>query len=270
MRSQFGETSEALFLTQGYVYDTSAQAEARFKGEDPGLSILALRQSDREHVRAAHGGVRRRGSRARDRDRHGRGDAVAAGPGARPAIMSSRPRRCSALAATWSRTSCRATASTSTLVDGPDLDEWRAAMRPNTKTFFLESADQSDARDRRHRGVAKIAHAAGATLVVDNVFATPLLAEARSNSAPTASSIPPPSTSTARAAASAASSWAREKFINDNIHTFIRQTGAVDVAVQRLGDAEGPRDAGGARARADRHGGGGRRCAGGAPEDVDG
>src|SRR5688572_2542520 len=36
LRSQFGETSEALFLTQGYVYDDSAQAEARFKGEDPG------------------------------------------------------------------------------------------------------------------------------------------------------------------------------------------------------------------------------------------
>src|SRR4029078_11747418 len=36
LRSQFGETSEALFLTQGYVYDNSAQAEARFKGEDHG------------------------------------------------------------------------------------------------------------------------------------------------------------------------------------------------------------------------------------------
>src|SRR5436190_24265138 len=36
LRSQFGETSEALFLTQGYVYDTAAQAEARFKGDDPG------------------------------------------------------------------------------------------------------------------------------------------------------------------------------------------------------------------------------------------
>src|SRR5215475_6341437 len=36
LRSQFGETSEALFVTQGYVYDSAAQAEARFKGEDPG------------------------------------------------------------------------------------------------------------------------------------------------------------------------------------------------------------------------------------------
>src|SRR5271169_6303772 len=36
LRSPFGETSEALFLTQGYVYDSAAQAEARFKGDDPG------------------------------------------------------------------------------------------------------------------------------------------------------------------------------------------------------------------------------------------
>src|SRR5437879_12077478 len=37
LRSQFGETSEALFLTQGFVYDTAEQCEARFKGEDPGF-----------------------------------------------------------------------------------------------------------------------------------------------------------------------------------------------------------------------------------------
>src|SRR5260370_5442988 len=37
LRSQFGETSEALFLTQGYVYDSAEQCEARFKGEDPGF-----------------------------------------------------------------------------------------------------------------------------------------------------------------------------------------------------------------------------------------
>src|SRR5450759_1350196 len=37
LRSQFGETSEALFLTQGFVYDTAEQCEARFKGDDPGF-----------------------------------------------------------------------------------------------------------------------------------------------------------------------------------------------------------------------------------------
>ena len=37
LRSQFGENAEALFLTQGYVYDTAEQAEARFSGRDPGF-----------------------------------------------------------------------------------------------------------------------------------------------------------------------------------------------------------------------------------------
>ena len=45
LRSQFGETSEALFLTQGFVYDTAEQCEARFKGEDPGFHLFALFQS---------------------------------------------------------------------------------------------------------------------------------------------------------------------------------------------------------------------------------
>ena len=74
LRSQFGETSEALFLTQGFVYDSAEQCEARFKGEDPGFHLFALFQSDDRDVRAAHDRARRRGSRALDRDRHGRGD----------------------------------------------------------------------------------------------------------------------------------------------------------------------------------------------------
>ena len=37
VRSQYGETSEALFLTQGYVYNSAEECEARFKGEDPGF-----------------------------------------------------------------------------------------------------------------------------------------------------------------------------------------------------------------------------------------
>ena len=45
LRSQFGETSEALFLTQGFIYDSAEQCEARFKGEDPGLHLFALFQS---------------------------------------------------------------------------------------------------------------------------------------------------------------------------------------------------------------------------------
>ena len=66
----------------------------------------------------------------------------------------------------------------STLVDGTDLDAWRDAVRPNTKTFFLESPTNPTLDVIDIAAVAKIAHAAGATLVVDNVFATPLFQSA--------------------------------------------------------------------------------------------
>ncbi len=63
---------------------------------------------------------------------------------------------------------------TSTLVDGLDLDQWRDAVRPNTKTFFLETPTNPTLEVIDIAAVAQIAHAAGATLVVDNVFATPI------------------------------------------------------------------------------------------------
>src|SRR5262249_58405564 len=62
----------------------------------------------------------------------------------------------------------------STLVDGTDLNQWRNAMRPNTRTCFLESPTNPTLDVIDIAAVAEIAHAAGATLVVDNVFATPL------------------------------------------------------------------------------------------------
>jgi O-succinylhomoserine sulfhydrylase len=63
----------------------------------------------------------------------------------------------------------------STLVDGTDLDQWRKAVRPNTKTFFLETPTNPVLEVIDIQAVAEIAHAASATLVVDNVFSTPLL-----------------------------------------------------------------------------------------------
>ena len=111
LRSQFGETSEALFLTQGFVYDSAEQRRGALQGRGAGLHLFALRQPDRRDVRGAHGRARRRRGRARHRDRHGGGDGRADGPaqGRRPRRR--RARRCSAPAATWSRTSCRASAS---------------------------------------------------------------------------------------------------------------------------------------------------------------
>jgi O-succinylhomoserine sulfhydrylase len=63
---------------------------------------------------------------------------------------------------------------TSTLVDGLDLDQWQKAMRPNTKTLFLESPTNPTLEVLDIAEVAKIAHKGGARLIVDNVFATPL------------------------------------------------------------------------------------------------
>jgi O-succinylhomoserine sulfhydrylase len=62
----------------------------------------------------------------------------------------------------------------STLVDGLDLDQWKQAVRPNTKVFFLESPTNPTLDVLDIPAIAEIAHAAGATLVVDNVFATPI------------------------------------------------------------------------------------------------
>ncbi len=62
-----------------------------------------------------------------------------------------------------------------TLIDGGDLDAWKAGVKPNTKIFFLESPTNPTLDLIDIAAVAEIAHAAGARLVVDNVFATPLL-----------------------------------------------------------------------------------------------
>ena len=70
MRSAFAETSEALFLTQSYVYDSAEQAEERFKSE-AGLHLQPLRQPDRRHVRGAHAAAGRCRGRACHGHRHG-------------------------------------------------------------------------------------------------------------------------------------------------------------------------------------------------------
>ena len=61
-----------------------------------------------------------------------------------------------------------------TLVDGLDLDQWRRALRPNTKSFFLESPTNPTLDVLDIPAIAEIAHSGGARLIVDNVFATPI------------------------------------------------------------------------------------------------
>ena len=173
LRSPFGETSEALYLTQGYVYDSAAQAEARFKGEDPGYqySRFANPTVDMfERRMAAFEGA----------------EAARATASGMAAVTLSLLGQVKAgdhvVAAKAMFGSCRYVVEdflprfgvASTLVDGCNLAAWREAVRPNTKTFFLETPTNPALEVIDIAAVAKIAHDAGATLVVDNVFATPL------------------------------------------------------------------------------------------------
>ncbi|MDB5593565.1 MAG: O-succinylhomoserine sulfhydrylase [Hyphomicrobiales bacterium] len=174
MRSQFGETSEALFLTQGYVYDSMEAAEARFKGEQPGflysrfsnptVAMFEQRMALLEGAEAARA----------------TGSGMAAVTAALIGQVSAGDHVVAAKALFGS---CRYVVEellprfgvASTLVDGTDLDQWRAAMRPNTKVLFLESPTNPQLEIIDIAAVAEIAHAGGAKLTVDNVFATPLL-----------------------------------------------------------------------------------------------
>jgi O-succinylhomoserine sulfhydrylase len=173
LRSQYGETSESLFLTQGFVYDSAEQCEARFKGEDPGflysrfsnptVAMFEQRMIDLEGAEAAR--------------------ATATGMAAvTTAMLAPLKAGDHVVAAKALFGSCRYVVETllprygieSTLVDGLDLDQWRKAMRPNTRTCFLESPTNPTLDVLDIGAIAEIAHAGGARLVVDNVFATPI------------------------------------------------------------------------------------------------
>src|SRR4030081_1546195 len=168
LRSQFGETSEALFLTQGYVYESSTSAEKRFKNEEPGyqysrfsnptVTMIALEGA--EAARATATGMAAVTTALMGQVRTG------------DHIVASKALFGSCLYVVEDHLPRYGVAST--LVDGTDLDQWRKAVRPNTKTFFLESPTNPALDVLDIKAIAEIAHAEGATLVVDNVFSTPL------------------------------------------------------------------------------------------------
>ena len=173
LRSQFGETSEALFLTQGFVYDSAEQCEARFKGEDPGF--LYSRFSNPNVAMFERRMIELEGAEA--------ARATATGMAAvTTAILAPLRAGDHVVAAKAMFGSCRYVVEdllprygiSSTLVDGLDLDQWQQAMRPNTKTCFLESPTNPTLDVLDIGAIADIAHAGGARLIVDNVFATPI------------------------------------------------------------------------------------------------
>ena len=173
-RSQFGETSEALFLSQGYLYPTAEAAEARFKGEEPGFV----------YSRYANPTVRMFEQRMALLEHTDDARATASGMAAvNTALMTLLSAGDHVVAARALFGSCHYIIDQllprfgieSTLVDGIDLDQWRTAVRPNTRAFFLESPTNPTLAIIDIAAVAEIAHQASASLVVDNVFASPIL-----------------------------------------------------------------------------------------------
>ncbi|MCX8281939.1 O-succinylhomoserine sulfhydrylase [Phyllobacterium sp. 0TCS1.6C] len=173
LRSGFGETSESLFLTQGFVYPDAESAEARFKGEDPGFiySRYANPTTDMFEKRmcALEG--------AEDARATASGMAAVAA-----AILCQVKAGDHVLAARAMFGSCRYIIETLlprygvefTLIDGSRIENWENAIRPNTKVLFLESPTNPTLEVIDITAVAKVANSVGAKLIVDNVFATPL------------------------------------------------------------------------------------------------
>ena len=223
LRSQFGETSESIFLTQGYVYDTALTAEKRFKNEEPGyqysrfsnptVNMFEQRMCALEGAEAAR--------------------ATATGMAAVTTALMGQVRAGDHVVASKALFgSCLYVVEehlprygvASTLVDGTDLEQWRKAVRPNTKTFFLESPTNPALDVLDIKAIAEIAHAAGATLVVDNVFSTPLFQKPLELGADcVVYSATKHIDGQGRCLGGVV--LASQKFITDHIHTFLRQTG---------------------------------------------
>lgn len=173
-RSSFGEISEAMFLTQSFAYPTMEAAEARFKGEDPGfiysrfsnptVAMFEQRMCLLEGAEAAR--------------------ATASGMAAVTASMLAQLKAGDhVVAARALFGSCLYIVENllpqfgvaTTLVDGADLQQWKNAARKETKVFFLESPTNPGLDIYDLQAIADIAHNNGARMVVDNVFATPML-----------------------------------------------------------------------------------------------
>jgi O-succinylhomoserine sulfhydrylase len=173
MRSGFGETSEAIFLTQGFVYDSAEAAEARFKGDEPGFVYSRYANPTvamfEERMCALEGAE---AARATASGMAAVTASLLADVQAGDHVVASRALfgSCDYVIADF----LPQLGVDSTLVDGTDLDAWRAAVRPETRAFFLESPSNPNLELIDITAVADIARASDARLIVDNVFATPL------------------------------------------------------------------------------------------------
>ncbi|MEO0893504.1 MAG: O-succinylhomoserine sulfhydrylase [Pseudomonadota bacterium] len=177
-RSQYGEVSEAIFLTQGFVYDSAEAAEARF-----------IEAGDDEFIYARYGNPTvamfedRIAALEGTQDAFATASGMAAVSGALTSMLKAGDHVVSARALFGSCLYVLEDVLTRfcvevTFVDGTDLDQWRAAIRDDTALVFLETIANPTLEVTDLRAVAKLAHAKGAKVVVDNVFATPIFSGA--------------------------------------------------------------------------------------------
>lgn len=174
VRSQFGETSEAIFLTSGYAYDCAGDAAARFSGEQKGMTYSRLQNPTvemlEERLALMEGAEAAR--------------CMATGMAAMTAaLLCQLSMGDHIVAARAAFGSCRWLTDTllprfgieATIVDGRDNDAWKRAIKPNTKLFFFETPANPTLDIVDLETVCGIAREAGLLTVVDNAFATPLL-----------------------------------------------------------------------------------------------
>lgn len=177
-RSQWGEVSEAMFLTQGFVYDSAEAAAARFESAGP-----------EEYIYARYGNPTVAMFEERIAGLEGAEDAFATASGMAAvsgALMSMLKAGDHVVAARALFGSClyvleevltRYGVEVS-FVDGTDLEAWRAAIRDDTALVFFETIANPVLEVVNLPKVANLAHAKGAKVVVDNVFATPVFSRA--------------------------------------------------------------------------------------------
>ncbi|MEM1074553.1 MAG: O-succinylhomoserine sulfhydrylase [Pseudomonadota bacterium] len=177
-RSQYGEVSEAIFMTQGFVYDSAEQAEARFVEAGPDEFIYARYGNPtvamfEERIAALEGAE----------DAFATASGMAAVSGALTSILKAGDHVVSARALFGSCLYVLEEVLTRfgvkvTFVDGDDLAQWETAIRSDTKAVFFESLSNPTLQIVDIEAVAKLAHARGAIVLVDNVFSTPVWSKA--------------------------------------------------------------------------------------------
>jgi len=174
VRSQFGEHSEALFLTSSFVFENAAQAAARFIGEQPGNIYSRFTNPTvtmfEERLAAMEGAEQCVATAS------GMSAILACVMGVLKAgdhVVASR----SLFGATVNlfNNIIKKFGVETTYVSATDVAEWKAAVRPNTKLFFLETPSNPLTEISDITAIAAVAKQCGALLAVDNCFCTPIL-----------------------------------------------------------------------------------------------